>query len=171
MSILDIGKMCTFSKISGVILNNGEPVANATVIRETDYEKKFTDQTTTDENGYFEMPALFVRSIAKYLPQEFVVGQSIKVVIGDKEERIWFGVKRKKEENVESRGKPLIVTCDLTNDEEHLEVNGSLFIGKCRWDVEPDEDILRELLEEGIFFDHQLEEWEKTNKEKEDKSL
>ncbi|WP_152558676.1 carboxypeptidase-like regulatory domain-containing protein [Endozoicomonas numazuensis] len=140
MSIFDVGKMCTFSKISGVILNNGEPVTHAQVIRETDYEKKFTDQTTTDENGYFEMPALFVRSIAKYLPQEFVVGQLIKVVIGDREEQIWSGVKRTIDENAESRGKPLVVSCDLANEKQSFRVDGSLFTGKCQWDVEPDKD-------------------------------
>jgi hypothetical protein len=75
------------------------------------------------------MPALFVRSIAKYLPQEFVVGQSIKVVVGDKEDQIWSGVKRKKEENTESRGEPLIVTCDLSNKKEIIRVNGSVFDG------------------------------------------
>ena len=149
-----------------MILDNGKPVAGATIIREAKYEKTFSDQTTTDENGYFEMPALFVRSIAKYLPQEFVVGQSIKVQVGDKEERIWSGVKRKREENVESRGKPLIVTCDLSDDQEIIRVDGSVFEGKCRWNVEQDEDLLGEMFEEGIFFNHQLEEQEKAKKDK-----
>ena len=139
MSILDIGKMCTFSKISGVILNNGEPVANATVIRETDYEKKFTDQTITDENGYFEMPALFVRSIAKYLPQEFVSRQKITVLVSHHSYDIWRGYKMKIEENSEARGKTLEIRCDLVNEEKVVRVDGDIFMTKCSW-VEPDSD-------------------------------
>ncbi|MGI9282637.1 MAG: DUF6795 domain-containing protein [Endozoicomonas sp.] len=154
MSIFDVGKMCTFSRISGVILNNGEPVVGAKIIRETRYEKTFSDQTVTDESGHFEMPALFVRSIAKYLPQEFVVWQSMKIEVNGSEHEIWDAAKRSKEENSESRGKPLIVTCELSDAKRIIRVAGVSFITKCLWDVEEDEP----LFSDGIYFDDQIED-------------
>ncbi|AMX01398.1 DUF6795 domain-containing protein [Microbulbifer thermotolerans] len=138
MSIFDTGKVCTFSNISGVILKDGQPVSNATVTRTTSYQKKKTDKTTTNEEGYFEMPALFERSVMSLLPQEFVVGQLIVVTVNGEDHTIWDGVKRKKEENSEARGKPLIVTCDISDELHVIEVDGQPFVTKCNWDVVPD---------------------------------
>ena len=83
MSLLDFGKVCLFSKISGVILLNGKAVANARVVRTVKLSKEQTDETTTDDQGYFEMSAVFTRTIGKYLPQEFVSSQLIEVVYQD----------------------------------------------------------------------------------------
>ncbi|WP_295802228.1 carboxypeptidase-like regulatory domain-containing protein [uncultured Microbulbifer sp.] len=143
MSIFDAGKVCTFSAISGVILHDGQPVSGARVIRVTDYQKKKQDETVTDSEGYFELPAVYERHVVNLLPQEFVVGQLINVSHNEEEFKIWSGVKRKREENAESRGKPLVVTCELTREDEIIKVDGQPFITKCKWDVDPDvkEDI------------------------------
>lgn len=143
MSIFEAGKVCTFSPISGVILFEGKPAAGARVVRTTDYQKKIQDETLTDSNGYFELPGIFERNIVNFLPQEFVVGQLVNVSFSGREFRIWSGVKRKREENSESRGKPLVVTCELTQKDEIINVDRQPFITKCRWDVTPDvkEDI------------------------------
>lgn len=143
MSILDAGKVCTFSSISGVILLDGKPVPGAKVVRTTDYQKKKQDETFTDSEGYFELPPVYERHIVNFLPQEFVVGQLINVSHNNAEFKIWSGVKRKREENAESRGKPLVVTCELTQEDEIIKVDGQPFITKCKWDVDPDvkEDI------------------------------
>ena len=138
MSIFDSAKMCTFSRISGVILQDGQPVAGALVVRETDYERKARDQTHTDKNGRFELDAQFEQSVAKFLPQEFVVGQTILFTANGKEYKIWSGVKRSPEENSESRGKPLVVSCDLNSEKTIITVDNQPFITLCQWDVEPD---------------------------------
>lgn len=137
MSIFDAGKVCTFSPISGVVLYEGKPVAGARIVRTTDYQKKSQDEAVTDGNGYFEMPGIYERHIVNFLPQEFVVGQLINVSFNDKEYKIWSGVKRKWEENAESRGKPLVVTCELTQEDEVINVDRQPFIAKCKWDVDP----------------------------------
>lgn len=138
MSIFEAGKVCTFSPISGVILFEGKPAVGARVVRTTDYQKKIQDETLTDSNGYFELPGIFERNIVNFLPQEFVVGQLVNVSFSGREFRIWSGVKRKREENSESRGKPLVVTCELTQKDEIINVDRQPFITKCRWDVTPD---------------------------------
>lgn len=139
MSILDTGKACTFSAMSGVILKNGEPVKHALVKRETHWQNKVSDETTTDEKGYFEFPARFERSIAAVLPQEFVVGQSIFVTHESNEYKIWAGVKRKKYENSETDGDPIKLTCELEQEREAIFVKNQSFITQCKWNVTPNE--------------------------------
>lgn len=139
MSIFDAGKVCTFSKVSGVILREGKPVAGARVVRETDYQSKHRDETVTDSEGYFEMPSLFERSVTSLLPQEFVVGQTLKVEVAGEEQKIFSGVKRKKEEMTESRGEPFNITCELTDEDVAFYIDGNAFVTRCTWDAEHDE--------------------------------
>lgn len=138
MTFFDAGKVCLFSKISGVITLDGKPAANAKVVRTVNLNKDKVDYTQTDENGYFEMPAVFQRTVTKFLPQEFVASQEISVQHLDKNYRIWSGVKRTPEENSEARGKDLIVECELSSEESLITVNNSPIFSLCKWNVEPD---------------------------------
>jgi 5-hydroxyisourate hydrolase-like protein (transthyretin family) len=133
-------KQCLFSKMTGVVNLNGKPVANVRLVRTINYNKDIVDETVTDENGNFEFPAVFRNNYAgKILPMEFVVSQLIMAHHEGKEYEMWAGVKRKPEENAESRGKPLVVSCELGLEEEHyIRVNGSPVTSLCIWDVEPD---------------------------------
>ena len=139
MTIFDAGKVCLFSGISGVITFDGKPVANARLVRTVNKEKTKIDETTTDEKGYFEMPAVFERTVTKFLPQEFVVKQEIEVFYNQKSFDIWSGVKRNIEENSESRGVLLVVACELTNEKEFKQVNNNPIISRCTWEAEADE--------------------------------
>lgn len=138
MSLNDVGKVCLFSKMSGVIKLDGIPIANVKLVRTIDRNKPIIDETITDENGYFEFPAIFERTITKLLPQEFVVGQEIMAYYDNREYQIWSGVKRRSEENAESRGQPLIVECELNSERYYKKVNNSPIFGLCKWDAEPD---------------------------------
>lgn len=139
MSILDAGKVCLFSKISGVITYQGKPVANARLTRTAGLSKDKTDETRTDENGYFEMPAVFERTITKFLPQEFVAKQVIVVDYDNQQYDIWSGVKRTPDENAEARGESLEVSCELTQEKNLKQVNHSPIISRCIWAAEPDQ--------------------------------
>jgi hypothetical protein len=141
MTFFDAGKVCLFSKISGVITLDGKPAANAKIIRTVNLNKDKVDHTYTDENGHFEMPAVFQRTVTKFLPQEFVATQELQAKHKDKEYRIWYSVKRDSSENTESRGKPLVVTCELNSEERHFLINRSPMHTLCTWDVEPDAPI------------------------------
>ncbi len=138
MSMFDAGKVCLFSKISGVITLNGKPAANAHIVRTANLSRDKVDETHTDENGYFEMPAVFQRTVTKFLPQEFTATQDIVVHYGGKEYKMWTAVKRNPSENAESKGKDLVVTCELNSDETLIKVNNSPIFSLCKWDVEPD---------------------------------
>lgn len=138
MSISDIGKVCLFSSMSGVIKLDGKPAANARLIRTVNLSSDITNETTTDKNGYFEFDAAFTRTITKYLPQEFTSNQEIVVHYNGKEYKMWSAVKRKHDENTESRGKPLVVQCELNSEETLIVVDRSPIYSLCNWDVKPD---------------------------------
>ncbi len=129
---------CTFSAISGHIYNHGKPIGNSRVIRTTDWQKKKIDETVTDENGYFEMPALYESSVANILPMEFVVSQTIDVVVDGEKFEFWSGVKRSKNENTEGQGRPPIVRCELSEKRKSIMFDRQIFMTKCTWAVTPE---------------------------------
>ena len=92
MAISDVGKVCLFSAISGVITLDGKPVVNARLVRTAKKEGTKTDETSTDEKGHFQFPAIFERTISKYLPMEFVVKQDILVYHQGMKYKMWSGV-------------------------------------------------------------------------------
>lgn len=136
------GKDCVFSAISGTITLNGEPAVGAHVNRvagKAHVEGKFTDETFTNEKGYFSMPAIWERNLlSRILPMEFAVPQKITIDYKGEEYLIWTSVKRSPKENSESQGKPLVVQCELTDEERNFDVDGAFFATLCTWDVEID---------------------------------
>ena len=149
MGLGDFGKVCLFSAVSGTITLDGRPLANARLVRTGDRDGPKVDETVTDANGNFAFPAMHERTITKFLPQEFVASQKMVVTYNDKNYEIWSSVKRKSEENTESRGKPLVVTCELNSEERSVVVDRVPIHGLCLWDVDPDEKIDWE--KEGFF--------------------
>ena len=140
MGLSDAGKVCLFSGMSGVIKLDGKPVEGARLVRTVKKEKEKADEAVTDKNGYFEFDAIFERTITKFLPMEFVVSQQIDVLYNEKEYEMWSGVKREPEENAESKGKSLVVDCELNSEQSIIRVNGGVIFSLCKWDVEPDPD-------------------------------
>jgi hypothetical protein len=124
-------KPCLFSGMTGVVNYEGKPAANVRLLRKI--EDKDIDETITDEKGYFEFKVVYQkRSLLSFLPMEFVIKQEIIAFKDGIEYEMWSGVKRKREENSESRGKPLVVTCELTLEEEnYIKVNNSPFFSLC----------------------------------------
>lgn len=141
MSMFDAGKVCLFSKISGVITLDGEPAANAHIVRTVNLSRDKVDETYTDENGYFEMPAVFQRTVTKFLPQEFTAKQTVVVHYEGEKYTIWRGVKRDPSENTEARGKDLQVACELTSEENLTIVDDAPIFSLCKWDVESDKEM------------------------------
>ena len=141
MSLGEVGKVCLFSAMSGTITLDGNPVPNARLVRTGDRDGAIVDETHTDKNGYFEFPAMFERTITKFLPQEFVAAQKVVVIHDDKDYKIWSSIKRNSAENVEAKGKPLIVTCELNSEERSIVVDRVPIHSLCVWDVEPDAPI------------------------------
>ncbi len=141
MTLGDVGRVCLFSAISGTITLDGKPVANARLVRTGDRDGPKVDETVTDANGHFAFPAMFERTITKFLPQEFVASQQIIVHYAGRQYEMWSSIKRNSSENTESKGKPLIVSCELNSEEKTIVVDRVPIHSLCIWDVEPDAPI------------------------------
>lgn len=133
MSILDAGKSCVFSEVNGVLLFQGKPAAGAVVKRQVEYQDKEADQTTADEAGRFSLPALYQRSMVKFLPAEFVAAQSLVVEYQGQEYKIWSNTKRKPEPNAELGGQPLNLRCEITGELKLHREFGSILRTNCTW--------------------------------------
>jgi len=133
-------KQCLFSEMTGVVNYEGKLAAGVKLVRMVDLNKEVYDETVTDEEGKFHFPAIYQSSILrKILPMEFVVLQDITAHFKGKEYEIWHSVKRSPEVNTESRGKPLVVECDLSQAEaEGVIIDRVAIFSRCTWDVEPD---------------------------------
>lgn len=135
-------KLYLMSEISGTITLNDQPAAGAKlkrIVSKADSRSEITDETSTDTNGYFFLPAVIQRKlIPNIIPAEFVVPSLIFVTYQGKEYKIWSSTKREPEINTENRGRPLVVQCELTADERVFGINSSPFITTCIWDVEVD---------------------------------
>ena len=133
MSILDAGKVCVFSQIEGRLTRDGEALHNTTVIRRWEWNSMKEDSTITDENGYFEFPSVYERSISRFMPVELVIGQGLYVVESGGETQIWSNSKREPEENAELDGRPLKLVCEMTNEMALHEEFSSLLLTLCVW--------------------------------------
>jgi len=135
----DKNRTCLFSAISGTVKLNGNPVANARIKRISD---KHVDESKTDENGYFNMPSVFVSSVTnavwKFLPGEFVSPQKLYIYVDGMEYELLDGIKRREKEFSESLGRPWVVTCELTDDPILFDIDGNMFSSRCKWDAEHD---------------------------------
>jgi len=133
-------KQTLFSEMSGVVNFEGKPAAGVKLVRMVDYNKEQYDETVTDPNGHFHFPVI-TRSnfIGMFLPMQFVVSQEIKAYRDDVEYFMWRAVTMDSTENYEARGKPLVVTCELSLEEDIvIAVNRNVIFSRCTWDVEPD---------------------------------
>src|SRR5690554_2388533 len=135
-------KLYLMSEISGIITLNGQLAAGAKlkrIVSKAYSHSELTAEAVTHANGYFTMPAVTQRKfVQKIFPMEFVVPSLIFVTYQGQEYKIWSSTKREPEKNTENRGKPLVVQCELTNEQEGFMVNGSFFTTLCTWGVEID---------------------------------
>ena len=136
-------KKCLFSEMTGVVNFEGKPAAGVKLVRMVDYNKPQYDETVTDENGNFHFPAIYRSNIiGKFLPMQFVVNQKITAVKNDVEYLVWEATTMDSTANYEARGKPLVVSCELSLEEaSYIKVNRNFIYSHCKWDVEPDQPL------------------------------
>ena len=134
MSIFNAGKTCVFSEVKAQLTLNGETLSGTKVIRRWEWNELKEESTVTDENGNFEFPSVFERSLSRMLPVELVIAQGLYVVIDGEEKKIWSNSKREPEENAEFGGKPIALMCELTNELEIYRDFGSRMRTLCTWE-------------------------------------
>ena len=133
MSLLNTGKVCTFSQITGHITYNGQPVKNALIKRSADWKSKIEDQTITDDSGSFQLPLMSEISPSKFSIEEMVITQKLTVEYENKDYTIWLNTKMNADINSELGGAKLNLTCELTDEPVFYEDFGPLLETSCKW--------------------------------------
>jgi hypothetical protein len=114
-------KVWLFSPVKGHVVLKGKPVAGAVIERSYDWawkNQKGHDQTTTDQNGEFSLPAIYGTMIlGSVFPHEPSINQEILVEFEGKSYGAWYAFKREYTEYGELggslNGQPIDLLCDL----------------------------------------------------------
>ena len=140
----DLERICLMSAISGQLMRAGQPIKNARVKQSVSrvYNEGFVEkETLTDEQGYFEFPAIFEDKKPFVMIPSFSIGQTLTVYEDDEEHDFWIGSKRDGLENTESKGKQLEVLCEMNAEEKNqVFIDESFYLSHCKWNVVSDED-------------------------------
>lgn len=122
-----MAKMVLWSAMKGRVLMNGQPAAGAVLVRNYSWHwknEKGGDKTTASANGDFSFPALEGSSLlGGLLPHQPVIEQVMKIEYQGKTYDAWAFFKYSYENNSETKGKPIDVTCRL---EAELALHGDV---------------------------------------------
>ena len=134
----DLDRICLMSAISGTLMRDGQPVKQALIKQSVSrvYSEGFVEkETTTDDKGYFEFPAIFEDKKPFVMIPSFGIGQDLTVYQNDEETNFWLGIKIDGYENSEARNKQLFISCDLNHEENKIYIDGSRYFTLCQWDI------------------------------------
>ena len=119
-------KVCLFSPVKGKVVLKGQPVVGAVIQRSYDWawkNQQGRDETTTDQNGEFSLPAIYGTMIlGSALPHEPYIDQTVLIYYDEKSYKAWRSSKRTYDEYGELaasgilgglNGKPISLLCDL----------------------------------------------------------
>jgi hypothetical protein len=105
-------KVCLFSPVKGKVVQNGQPVVGAVIERSYDWawgNKKGGDQTVTDQNGEFSLPAIYGTMIlGQVTPHEPSIMQRLSVKHCEKSYNAWASRKGNYDEFGELRASSIV---------------------------------------------------------------
>lgn len=127
-------KVCVFSAVNGKVVQQGEPIINATIRRTYTWDSKdYTDEVSTDENGYFSFPEKFESSVWAFFPHNPSIIQFVKIQVENNEYQAWGFQKGNYDVNGELDGKPMKLLCDLDSPKVTHKVNEfKNYVGICQ---------------------------------------
>lgn len=134
MSFLNPTKTCVFSAVKARLTKNGEPLKGVTVVRRWRWHEPHEDSAKTDAKGEFTFPAVFELSVARLLPIEVVIAQSLRVNVNGEEEVFWVNSKRDPKENGEYNGRPMSLVCEMTHEMKIYNDSGVMMSTLCSLD-------------------------------------
>ena len=128
-------KVVLFSPMEGLITYKNKPAAGAKIERKVSWkdDKGETDTSVTDENGKFNL-SILEENVQLSKISQFVVSQEISVYFHGEKFIIWTMGKSSKLIYGELDGKPVNLTCELTDEEEPHRFDDALLMTACKWD-------------------------------------
>ncbi|SBT17883.1 hypothetical protein MGA5115_01999 [Marinomonas gallaica] len=128
---------CVFSGFEGQLLYQGEPAADAVLIRKYElFGRKGEDKTIADAAGNFEFNSVFWEFTEPFItPTGFLVHQQIFVQYQNTETQIWGGAKVEPPELYEfNNQQPNNLVCEITDGARRVNTGERGFIGtNCHW--------------------------------------
>lgn len=128
-------KVVLFSPMEGVITFNNKPASGAKIERKVSWKdtKGEIDSSVTDENGKFILSVL-EENVQLSKISQFVVSQELSVYYHGEKFLIWTMGKSSKLLYGELEGKPVNLTCELTDEEVPYRFDDALLMTVCKWD-------------------------------------
>ena len=132
------------SPLQGTLVKGGKPMANTKIIRRlmwNDNDEGVFDEFTTDENGYFDIPAHQVElalGMVQFVGKIGLFSESAKEDNQDTN-LMWYSVKYSAEIYSDTE-KPLEgVVCEMKNDQVRVELKETAVLTRCTWNDMPKE--------------------------------
>lgn len=123
-----------FSGFEGHLTHKGQPAGGAIVKRTYDWDGEMHEETVmSDENGFFRFDSVAIETRESLT--QFVSSQRIYVTFESVEYETWVCGKIAQEEYGEFGGKPINLTCELTDDLKALELPRGYVGTNCRWTI------------------------------------
>lgn len=135
MGLIFKEKGIAFSGFEGTLLLEGKPAVGAKLIRTWDvFNQKGEDHALADEDGRFKFsPIEIAFRTPAFAPVDFLSHQNIDVIHEGKKYEIWAGGKLEKEAYREFNGKPINLTCELTEETRRIDLNVGFIVSNCHW--------------------------------------
>lgn len=128
-------KVVLFSPMKGLITFKNKPASGAKIERHISWKDQTgeTDTTVTNDNGEFDL-SLLEETVKLSKISQFVVSQEISVYYHGEKFLIWTMGKSSKDIYGELGGKPVNLTCELTDEETPHRFDDALLMTVCKWD-------------------------------------
>jgi hypothetical protein len=128
------------SPMQGVLVNNGEPLANTKITRHMRWvgnDEGLVEEFVTDQNGYFSLP-VHEESLALGMLTQFSSSTHLQAEIDGETFDIWYNNKFEADVYAEAGIKLNNVVCDLSAAEVVVQAELSKIMTICRWSDMPD---------------------------------
>jgi len=84
--------------------------------------------------GNLKFPAVYESSLTRLTPMELVIAQSLHAKVDGEEFMFWVNTKFDPKENAEFKGRPTVLTCDLSKEMKTTREFGSIMYTLCTWE-------------------------------------
>ena len=129
-------KQVLFSEVSGLVLQDGKPLANVEVVRSySEVDKEGSESVKTNKNGTFYFPnatnTLFFE-FSFFPPSEIVISQEIIIKYEGKAYDAWVFAKDDYKEGSEVGKKVINISCNLDDKPDYTKLpSGNSVFGIC----------------------------------------
>jgi hypothetical protein len=128
-------KYVIFSPMEGVLMQNGQPLSKAKIIRRLKWngnDEGLVEEFYTDDQGRFSLP-VHEEELSLGMLDQFVGKADIEFEIDTGKDYLWSSSKFFPEIYTESGGQMSNLVCDLDFEEIAVPMGATSILTKCRW--------------------------------------